>query len=132
MTPLSSDETTLETVKVRRKRDTSPSIQTLQDSTSNLQSRSVCPWTYNISTDANRQPAKLIVATCTKRLIDGTSNVCEHVYYYVPVKTKQTSSTGTVTWIDDWARIPTGCTLAIPPTQPANPPGGSNGLPTTD
>src|SRR6218665_2027350 len=52
-------------VKIRTKRDISLTIRLLQDSTSNLQNRSLCPWTYRIQTDSNRQPADLAEAVCS-------------------------------------------------------------------
>lgn len=90
-------------------------ITRLQDSTGNIQRRSVCPWTYSIETDMNRQPADIVVARCIQSQISGTRNVCEHVYYNIPIKVKQASSSGVVTWTDGWVKKPVGCTLASAP-----------------
>lgn len=96
---------------VRGRKGASAVIEMLEDSISNLQDRAVCPWSYSISTDVDRRPADLIVATCTRATVTGTRRRCEHIYHEVPVMTKSTSPDGSVTWVDDWAITSVGCTL---------------------
>jgi hypothetical protein len=86
-------------------------IETLQAVTSNLQSRSICPWKYSYNVDLARNPSSLIQAHCTYMTVPGTSMMCEHVYQYMPVK-KNVS--GTIQ--DHWLKMKVGCTLASPPT----------------
>src|SRR6218665_368455 len=123
-TTLTRSEVT-EKVKIRTRRDATLEILLLQDSTSNLQNRSVCPWTYRVRTDSNRQPADLVEAVCSTSGVQGSANVCETIFYYVPIKTKQTSSSGVVTWADDYVKWSVGCTLAQPRTVVAVPPSQS-------
>lgn len=93
----------------RVRRWTNQAISTLQTMTNNLQSRSVCPWTYSYNVDPLRQPSSLIQATCKQVIVPGTSAQCEHVYYPVPVKQ---NVSGTI--VDTWYTLKVGCVLANP------------------
>jgi Interleukin-17 len=88
------------------------SVAMLESTTSNLQSRSACPWTHSYNYDPNRQPQYLIQAHCQFITLPGTAKQCEHVYTFVPVK-KTDTATGTVS--DQWLKLKVGCTLASPP-----------------
>lgn len=108
-------------VKIETRHAASKAVHLLEDSTYNLQDRSLCPWKYSIQTDSNRQPADLIEASCITYGIQGSARVCEPVFYYMQVKYKQTSSTGLPAWVDDWMKLSVGCTLSPPLPQRAFP-----------
>jgi len=99
--------------KSRQRRDTL-SISLLIMSMNNLQTRSVCNWTYSINTDPKRVPADLPEANCTSKTLPDTANVCEAILYYVPVQRQTTYASGGVMWTSDYQQLRVGCTLAKP------------------
>ena len=109
-------------VKNETKHAASEHVHLLEDSTHNLQNRSLCPWTYRIQTDSNRQPAQLIKTHCLQPRVTASANVCHEVFYYIQVKYKQTSSNGGLIWVDDWLKWSVGCMVATPLPHRALPP----------
>jgi len=96
-------------------------VSLLRYAMNNMQSRSVCNWTYVNNQDVNRIPVDLPEAVCWSNTLRDSANVCQPVMYYVPVKRQITYQSGDVVWSDVIEAIDVGCVLARPVNQSRGP-----------